>query len=77
MHNRDTSVMRRFPIGKFQRFVLFPLPEGGQYRAYLDEVLAKLPKGTMASVQVGGREILAGPASALPLLFPRTAREGF
>jgi hypothetical protein len=74
MRGRDTQVLAQFPVGRFTQVVFYPLPEGESYRAYLDEVLAKLPAGTMTTAQAGGRTILTGPASAIPLLFPRTAR---
>jgi hypothetical protein len=73
MQGMDTRVTRAFPVDGFERFLLFPLPEGSQYAAYLDEVLSKLPEGTVSTVRIGGRNILMGPASAIPLLFPSTA----
>ena len=73
MHDRDTRVLSRFPSGKFDQFVFFPLPEGQQYVAYLDEVKAKLPAGMLHSFVVGDRQVLVGPVSAIPILFPKTA----
>jgi hypothetical protein len=69
----DTQVSRAFPVDGFERFLLFPLPEGEQYTAYLDNVLSKLPQGTVSTIGIGGRNILTGPASAIPMLFPATA----
>ena len=73
MHGLDTQVLRGFPVDGFERFLLFPLPEGEQYAAYLDNVLSKLPAGTVSTISLGGRNILTGPASAIPLLFSATA----
>ena len=83
MHGRDTRVVRSFSVGRFDRFIFFPLPDGSEYGAYLESVLAKLPPGTIQTAQVGRRKVLTGPASAIPLLFPSTtratalSREGF
>jgi hypothetical protein len=73
MHDRDTRVLTRFPSGKFEQFVFFPLPEGQQYAAYLDGVKAKLPAGVLHTFVVGGRNVLVGPVSAIPILFSSTA----
>jgi hypothetical protein len=74
MHERNTEVVGRLPTEHFERFVFFPLPQGNEYRAYLDGVRSKLPRGALTSVGIGRREVLTGPISLLPLLFPETAR---
>ena len=53
--------------------VFFPLPEGQQYADYLDGVKAKLPDGVLQSFVIGNRTVLAGPVSAIPILFSSTA----
>jgi hypothetical protein len=74
MHGRDTQVVRTFSGDGFERFVFFPLPEGGEYAAYVNEVRAKLPKDSIATMTVGRWKVLTGQAWVLPLLFPSTAK---
>jgi hypothetical protein len=74
MHERNTEVAPSFCATRFDRFVLFPLPEGSGYSEYMKTVLAKIPAGVLSTVTVGQHRVLTGPASALPLLFPATAR---
>jgi hypothetical protein len=72
MQERSTTVTGRFPIERFDRFILFPLPEGAPYADYLTRVTRGLPPGTLRSVVIGHRTMWMGPASALPLLFSTT-----
>jgi hypothetical protein len=74
MHERNTEVVGRVPVDRFERFVLFPLPQGQQYATFLDTVQAKLPRGALANTVIGRRKALMGPVSLLPVLFPETAR---
>ena len=73
MHDRDTRILSHLPIGHFEQFVFFPLPEGAQYANYMDSVKAKLPAGVLRSLTIGHRNVLAGPISSLPILFTTTA----
>ena len=73
MHADDTQVVRSFAPGGFERFAMFPLPEGEDYAAYLKKVQAKLPEGSLTTVVIGQSKVVMGPVSALPLLFPSTA----
>jgi hypothetical protein len=72
MRDGDTRVVDQLAARDFDRFILFPLPDGAGYAGHLEGVLQKLPPGTMSQVTVGDREFLAGPASALRFLFPAT-----
>ena len=75
MHHRDTLLKHEFSAGSFEQFVFFPLPEGDDYAAYLNDVLAKLPDGVVTTMTLAGRKAPAGPISVLPLLFPATAKD--
>jgi len=76
MRGRNTDVSRSFSVEGYERFIFFPLPEGNEYSAYLDNVRALLPKGTIHTVTIGRREVATGPAWAIPMLFPSTGRCG-
>jgi hypothetical protein len=73
MHGRDTAVVRNFSVDQFERFILFPLPEGAEYSAYTAKIRARLPKNAVRQVAMGNRLVLAGSSSVLSLLFPSTA----
>lgn len=72
MHERNTEVVRRLPVERFDRFVCFPLPEGDEYTTYLNTLRSKLPRGALDSTIIGRRNMLTGPVSLLPVLFPAT-----
>jgi len=72
MHNRDTQVVDRLSIRQFDRFILFPLPVGSEYSLYLSTIREKLPKDALHLTTVGREQVLTGPASVIPLLFPFT-----
>ena len=74
MHDRNTEVVQHVPLERYQRFVFFPLPEGREEAAFLNTVLAKLPPGSLQTAIVGRRNVLIGPVSLLPMLFPETTR---
>jgi len=74
MQGQDTQVLRRFPVEQFRQFVIFPLPQGDEYTAYIERLQAKLPAGTLGHRTIGHRQILTGSASSLSLLFPSTTR---
>ena len=73
MHGRDTQLLRRLDVGRFERFVFFPLPGGVEYAAYLDKIRARLPEGALSTSTIGQRTAYTGPTSLIPLLFPATA----
>lgn len=73
MQHRDTKVLRRLSVAHCEQFVLFPLPGGQHYSEYFETVRRKFPQGVLRPKVIGGREVLAGPISALPILFPSTA----
>jgi hypothetical protein len=73
MYGGDTQAVRSFGTGGFDRFAIFPLPDGGEYSDYLKKVQAKLPAGVLNTVLIGKSKVLMGPVSALPPLFPATA----
>jgi hypothetical protein len=70
MRERDTQLLTELLVPGFTRFVVFPLPSGDSYSAYLQKVKAKLPIQSLHTVSVGSREFITGPISDLPLLFP-------
>ncbi len=74
MHQRDTEVVRHLPIGRYERFVFFPLPKDREDAAYLDTVLSKLPHGSLENAAVGRSHVVMVPVSLLPVLFPETTR---
>jgi hypothetical protein len=73
MHDGDTQVVRSFDAAGFDRFAIFPLPEGGEYAAHEQKAREKLQAGALSRVVIGQSKVLVGPVSALPLLFPSTA----
>jgi hypothetical protein len=73
MHAGDTQVVRSFDAAGFERFAIFPLPQGGEYTAHEKKARDKLPEGVLSTVVIGESRVLVGPVSALPLLFPSTA----
>lgn len=73
MRGRDTQLLRRLDVGRFERFVFFPLPDGIEYAAYLDKIRARLPEGALSTITVSQRTAYTGPTSLIPLLFPATA----
>jgi hypothetical protein len=74
MHQRDTALTAALPFASYHRFIFFPLPEGDSYRAYLQEVTARLPSQDLSRITVDGHEYVTGPISDLPLLFPNAAK---
>ena len=74
LHDGETHVVSHLDTGTAREFVLFPLPQGGEYSDYLDKLRAKLPSGTLQTRTVGTRQVLWAPISALPLLLPETTR---
>jgi len=71
MQQQDTRLVNRLRAGSFQDFVLFPLPSSGQeYREYLQQVRARYPAGALRVITHNGLDLVTGPASALPVLFP-------
>ncbi len=74
MHQRETRLLAKIPLGGYSRFVLFPLPtESGQYAKYLTNVTSKLPRQDLRIIHGAGRDFITGPISDLPLLFPNAA----
>jgi len=74
MHDRNTDVVRHLPVAHCERFVFYPLPQTREDAAYLETVLARLPRGSVETATVGRRKVLTGSVSLLPLLFPETSR---
>lgn len=73
MKGAETQLVRRFAVHQFERVMLFPLPEGAEYAAYLNKLRAGLPQGALSAMKSGGGTVLTGPASVIPMLFPSTA----
>lgn len=74
MQDRQTRLLASLPLGRYKRFVFFPLPGGRtDYRDYLAQVESKLPAGVLRVSKAGGYSFVTGPVSLLPLLFPETA----
>lgn len=73
MRERDTKLLAELPVTSYTRFVVFPLPNGDSYLAYLQNVMARLPSQSLSTVSAGGHEFITGPISDLPLLFPEAA----
>jgi hypothetical protein len=74
MQGRETGLFAGLPLGSYTRFVLFPLPGGGDaYREYLQKVETHLPSQSLRTIRVGGYDFVTAPISALPLLFPQAA----
>lgn len=74
MRGRSTRLLRNLPLTQYQRFVIFPLPEGPGYRQYEQEVLSKLPARDLQSIHVGGKTFITGPIQDLPRLFPEATQ---
>jgi hypothetical protein len=74
MQGRDTRVTPHLPAGQYRQVIFFPLPQGAEYTVYLERFRTKLPPGTLEEKMVGTRKVLSGPASAIPVLFPSTAK---
>jgi 4-amino-4-deoxy-L-arabinose transferase-like glycosyltransferase len=72
MHARDTQLLVELPVAPYTRFVLFPLPSGDSYRAYLQKAVERVPNQRLNIVSAGGHEFITGSISDLPLLFPDT-----
>ncbi len=70
MYERDTHLLTALPVAPYTQFVLFPLPEGDSYKAYIQKVIDRLPRKSLHTVKVGGHEFVTGKTSDLPLLFP-------
>lgn len=73
VEHRNTIVLRELSLGRFKKFVFFPLPEGAAYRSYVDKVRLRFPKPPEA-VRSGGREYITGGAADLAVLFPTVVR---
>jgi hypothetical protein len=74
MGQRDTHLDDRIPTGRFQHFILFPLPnEEGEYRDYMAKVRARFPEGSLTLVSAGGHDFYMGSITDLALLFPDAA----
>lgn len=75
MHARDTQLAQTIGTAPYEKFIFFPLPPAGnEYREYLQGVRNRFPNGVLETVKAGEWEFVMGPVSALPALFPRTAR---
>jgi hypothetical protein len=71
MHHKDTRILSRLGVGSFREFLLFPLPASdNEYREYMQHIRDRFPAGVLRISAQDGLEILTGPVSALPLLFP-------
>jgi hypothetical protein len=71
MQHQDTRLVSRLQIGSFQDFILFPLPSSdNEYREYMQQVRGRFRAGVLHLSAQDGLEILTGPVSALPALFP-------
>jgi hypothetical protein len=75
VEQRDTVLLRAVPAGRFKNFVLFPLPEGREYRDYLARrVLPRFP-AALGALRVGSQVVLTGPADQVEHLFPAREHE--
>jgi hypothetical protein len=74
MKERATTLVSVLPRQGLERFVLFPLPDGPAYSAYLAGVLEKLPAGIATKIDMAGTPVWSAPVSALPFLFPVAGR---
>jgi hypothetical protein len=72
MHAGDTRLLQTVSFDRFARFVFFPLPSGSQYSAYIEKIQSELPVGALTVMRVGRTNVLTGPVSILPTLFPST-----
>jgi hypothetical protein len=70
MHDRETRLLAQLQVTPYTQFVLFPLPNDGSYREYLEKVVAQLPSKNLHTFSLGSQEFVIGPISDLPLLFP-------
>jgi hypothetical protein len=71
MHHKDTRMVSRLHVGSFREFLLFPLPASdNEYREYMQHIRDRFPAGALRISTQDGLEILTGPVSALPVLFP-------
>jgi hypothetical protein len=73
MKGRDTHLLEHMPAGRFQEFLLFPLPDSSEAARYWQGVLEHFPAGTLRTVRVGDRELLLGSTEELHRIFPATA----
>jgi hypothetical protein len=71
MQHQDTRAVSRLRVDSFRDFILFPLPSSDpEYREYLQRVRARFPPGKLHVTVQNSLELLTGPVSALPALFP-------
>ena len=71
MQHQDTRLVSHLRVDAFRDFILFPLPSSDkEYRAYLQPVRARFPAGELHVIVLNSLELLTGPVSALPALFP-------
>ncbi len=70
MRQRDTKLLATLPVASFRRFIIFPLPDGGTYREYLQKLTARIPSQNLHRSNFNGQEYITGSTSDLPLLFP-------
>jgi len=77
MHHQDTRIVSRLSVGSFREFLLFPLPASdNEYREYMQHIRDRFPAGVLHLSAHDGLEILTGPVSALPVLFPNAVALG-
>jgi hypothetical protein len=71
MHHKDTRIVSLLHVGSFRQFLLFPLPASdNEYREYMQHIRDRFPAGVLRISTQDGLDILTGPVSALPVLFP-------
>lgn len=70
MHDRGTRLLSHLPISSYRRFVLFPLPDGSDYREYLRGVDRRFPRGDLKTIRMDGHSFVTAPVTDLRFLFP-------
>ncbi|HYM12888.1 MAG TPA: DUF2723 domain-containing protein [Bryobacterales bacterium] len=75
MERRETVLLGKLPPGRFNSFVIFPLPPGEEYQEYLQKLSDRFPPGELRAAVAEGRKFLI-PAAQLRALFPTVAAPG-
>jgi hypothetical protein len=70
VEHRRTELIRELPADRYRAFVLFPLPDGAEYRAFSARQQARFPAGFLRDQTAGAVSLVSGKASGLTYLFP-------
>lgn len=72
MQGRKTVILDKIPMGKYSRFIIFPMPHNEHVQ---EELWGMFPAGSVSKISKNGYTFIEGPRSELRYLFPHAAAQ--